>query len=105
MEREQDDRYILTSEMERELQNDIDNGLLTRKELAKKYNVSSSKIWQMCNPEKHKKNYEARKKFQKGGRYYDKDKSTKKQQRYREKLKELNESKSKASGKSSETEA
>lgn len=97
MEREHDDRYVLTPEMERELQNDIDAGILTRKELGKKYKVSKSKIWQMCNPEKHKKNYEARKAFQKGGRYYDKEKHSKDQAKYREKLRRLNEGKSEES--------
>lgn len=103
MDREVDDRYVLTPQMEMELQNDIDAGILTRKELGIKYKVSKSKIWQMCNPKQHKKNYEARKDFQKGGRYYDREKRRKDQARYRKKLKELNETKSGKSGKSTET--
>lgn len=89
--RKNDDRYALTPEMERELQNDIDNGLMTRKELQLRYKVSKSKIWQMCNPKKHKKNYSARKEFQKGGKYYDREKHALEQQKYRKKLKDLNE--------------
>ena len=76
--------------MERELQNDIDNGILSRKELVKKYSVSPSKIWQMCNLKQHARNYKARKKFQKGGKYYDKEKHGEQQRAYREKLKGLN---------------
>ena len=87
--RDKDDRYLLTEETERELQNDIDNGTLTRKELAAKYKVSPSKIWQMCNPLQHARNYKARKKFQKGGKYYNKEKHQEAQVRYREKLKGL----------------
>lgn len=91
--RKNDDRYVLTPDMERELQNDIDNGQHTRKELSKKYNVSISKIWQMCNPTQHKKNYETRKEYQKGGKYYDREKHRADQKRYRDKLKGLNENK------------
>lgn len=81
--RENDGRYALTPEQEKELTFDVAEGVLSRKEIGLKYGISISKVWQLFNPEQHKKNVEANKKNQ--PKYYDTKANTDAQRKHREK--------------------
>lgn len=86
----EDARFKLTVEQEIELDNDINDGILTRKEIQDKYGLSKSRVWQLFNKKKNKQNEKIR--IAKQKKLYDKEKQLEAQRKYRAKLKELGKS-------------